>query len=225
MTRFTLLLAVVMSCFAVVAVSAAPNLYINGTLTEPVLLDSYGWYDASANFDLTFTLLYEETPYYNNNIFCIHQDWSSPVASDIVFSGSDGVGTVKTMHFTSEFIAQSLLNDINGNGLFDVGNGESWVNSNKGQNRPNPPGSDYQFLRPYEYDGYAHYYYEEGALDFWGDFDALLFIDDGPVTGGSDLDHNDMVVGFNKVVTPEPSTLILLLFGMTGIFAVRYLRN
>jgi hypothetical protein len=225
MTRFTLFLVVLMICFAAVTVSAAPNLYINGVLTEPALLDSYGWYDPSANFDLTFTLLYEETPYYNNNIFCIHQDWSSPVASNVVFSGSDGVGTVKTVHFTSEFIAQSLLSDINGNGLFDDGTGESWVNSNKGLNRPNPPGSDYQFLRPYGYDGYAHYYFEEGGLDFWGDYDALLFIDDGPVAGGSDFDHNDMVVGFNQRVVPEPSTLILLLFGIAGIFVFKHFRS
>lgn len=54
-------------------------------------------------------------------------------------------------------------------------------------------------------------------------FDAILFFDD---TGGwqDDDNHDDLVVGVKVLAVPESSTLVLMMMGLLGVFAVRRMK-
>jgi len=64
----------------------------------------------------------------------------------------------------------------------------------------------------------------------FGSFDAILFFDD---TGGGppdDDNHDDLIIGVRVLsatttsTVPEPSTIVLMMMGMAGLFAARRLK-
>lgn len=198
-------------------VFAVPNLYVDGTLLNPVFDDytSYGWYNTDLPYQLKFTLLAEATSNADVNSFYLHQDFADPVPSDLIFAGDDGVGSNKTVTIGSEFSGFSLFSDLNNNGNLDLNDGESWMNSFIDINQPVSP---YQWFRSYHVAPYpaGNFFFEEGNLNFSGTYDYLMFIDDGPIGGTPSPDHNDMVIGINEVVNvvPEPGTMLLFGIGL-----------
>lgn len=209
---------------------AAPNLFVNGSLvaTNPVSQNYSDLYlNASSGLQVEFTLLSENTSYANRNTLYLHNFNSSSIYQTI-FDDNESAGASHTFNLNGQF-GFSLFSDVNDNGSYNGLGGDKWLYSNRQFTSPDLMLDDnYQFFRAYNTssNGFANYRFENGNLQFSGDYDFLLFIDDRQ-DGLWNYDHNDMVVagrivsGSNPGEVPEPTTLVLLGAGLAAIGAVR----
>lgn len=207
----------------------APNLFVNGSLVaQSPAAGNYSDISLFATGQLQFTLLFESTSYSNRNTLYLH-NWGSNNVYQTIFDDNESAGATRSFNLNGQY-GFSLLSDVNDNGNYNGGsNGDRWLFSDRDYTRPNNlPDDDYQFFRAYNTSsfGNANYRFENGNLQFSGDYDFLLFIDDRQ-DGYGNYDHNDMVVGGRFVTNddpsavPEPTSLVLLGAGIAAVGAIR----
>jgi|GEM_PF-6870131 len=190
--------------------TAWPGLYVNGSSAPEVPLagPSQDFILELCDNAMTYTLLYEETPHKDKNTLGYYTDLGTGLVRFSIFDDDEGPGATAVASHDGAF-GYWLFNDLNDNGTFepDWPTKDVYLFSERGLTLPNPPGSDYQWFKVYNISSYgnADYYFEAGDLEFSGDYDYLLFIDDDHTTGPN-WDHNDMVVAINISIPPAPGT-------------------
>jgi len=219
MTLATLIL--ILTAFSA-QVYAVPHLMINGaehhSMRDP---------DQNINFDFdtghqTWSLLAEYSGWDETNSFGYYTGGQMTT----IFSGPDApVTNVNTGIKSGTQLGLWLWADKNENGIYDSSD-PMLCSQRDWHPTTGTKYNSYQYFYVYDVRQYkntrASYYFDNDHEDFeaYGDFDYLIYIDDSGVYT-SDKDHNDMIVGVKTSVVPEPTTLMLIGLGLTGIIFCR----
>ena len=192
--------------------AAVPDLYINGVLADPAIYRLTG-----ENDDFTFSLpggmqewqLLYRTPqgttdnlsfgYYTDDIF------GYGPAQSILFSPLATTNAVTTNIEDGMDVGFWLSNG----GDRSMGRNNQLFYSELFRNGSSANPETQPFM-VYDLRNVGNASYSYGNWKGTGDYDYLVFVEDGSVKGN----HDDMVVGL--MVAPEPGTLILLGTGLLG---------
>jgi len=181
---------------------ALPGLFVNGSLFDRNV-GSPDFQNISLSFgsDLQeWSLINENAGWRDGNAFGYY---TGPSDRSAVFSGPDS----PPLRITTNIEA-----------FTDIG---LWLSPNG--NTPyllSQAGSGFQPFFVYDVSKFrgttANFKFVNGYQRFWfrGDFDYLIFVDDGGA--GPDYDYNDMIIGVTAEAVPEPASVLLFAVGLAG---------
>jgi len=190
-------------------------LEVNGVRIDPIVEDSNDVVIELCDGTQTWELLKEYSLWRDINHFGYYTDLGVGDNTFWVFEGPDNEGYEITTNLPGDSVGLWLLNDINGNYIYD-GN-DSYLFSERSLTRGSSANEHQWFLvydvRPYKGIG-ATYDFITSTEDFTtvGDYDYLVYIDDNHTS--ANWDHNDMILAITCNNAPEatcpPDTTVFL---------------
>jgi len=193
-----------------VEVVALPTLMINGSAFDRNVGDP-SYQSITIDFDAshqTWSLFNENAGWRDYNAFGYYTGLADQSNPSVVFAGLD----------SSPFQMTTSIDAFTDVGL--------WLSPNG--NTPylySQTGSSFQPFYVYDVSQFrgtgASYNFVNGwqSYGFRGDYDYLIFVDDGGA--GPDYDYNDMMIGVTADAVPEPATMLLFSMGLAGVAFMR----
>ncbi len=213
-SKTLVLIAMVSSLLIIGQALALPTLSVNGNSFFRNVGDP-DYDNITMNFtssQQTWSLVHENAGWADRNAVGFYTDLDGRSDESMVFSGPD------------QSPLQATTNIMAGT---DVG---LWLSPNGSPNHlyscDATPFQPFMVFDVSDLNGAgAEYSFVSGnrRFSFSGDFDYLVYVDDGGA--GPDYDYNDMVFGVSANPVPEPATMLLFGVGLAGAGYLRRRRN